>query len=534
MKKGKFQILCAGILGISVLLAACGGGSKAQPAASAGLNRPFVYVAQQVVGSVDPAKVVDETEVISAINLYDPLYYPDMANKSMAPVPHLATGHTVSADGTTYDISLRQNVTFQSGNPLSADDVIYSIQRMLAIKLGYSWLWNNVLNSENITKVDDHTVRFKLNYAYAPFIASLTQLYVVDSVLLKGKEVNNDYAQGYLENNSAGSGPYILKSYDRNAQVEFTAYDKYWKGWKDNQFKDVQMKIITEEATVKTLLVSGQADMVHQWLPVSAYKELESNNGVLVDRQPSAKLQEIHMNNQKAPTDDIYVRQAISTAFDYDSLLENVLGGCQRAEGAVPVIVPGHSKGVTVYKRDLNKAKEYIARSKYSGDQLKVTFMYLGDYSEQRQYAQLLQFNLQEIGVPVELIPSTWAQIVEACLSPAASPNLSLISDSLKYPHVDSPTYGIYHPSAAGSYRSASWYRNDEVTKLLESARQAIDVDQQMALYEKSQDIVTAEAASLYVANPTHHVAFRDYVEGYTFVGLMGYDISFYYLSLKK
>jgi peptide/nickel transport system substrate-binding protein len=160
--------------------------------------------------------------------------------------------------------------------------------------------------------------------------------------------------------------------------------------------------------------------------------------------------------------------------------------------------------------------------------------MYLGDNSEQRQYAQLLQYNLQEIGITVELMPSTWAQVVEASSKLEASPNMALISDSLKYPHVDSHTYGIYHPSAAGSYRSASWYKNDEVTKLLENARQAIDVNQQMALYEKAQDIVTAEAASVYVANPTHHVAFRDYVEGYTFVGLMGYDISFYYLTVKK
>jgi peptide/nickel transport system substrate-binding protein len=294
------------------------------------------------------------------------------------------------------------------------------------------------------------------------------------------------------------------------------------------------MKTITEEATVKTLLVSGQADMVHQWLPVSAYKELEGNAGVKVDRQPSAKLQELHLNNQKAPTDDVNVRRAIALAFDYDSLLNNILGGCQQAQGPVPVIVPGHSDKVTVFKRDVAKAKEALAKSKYAGTNITVNFMYLGDNSEHRQYTQLLQSNLKDIGITVEPVPSSWAQIVEACIKPETSPNMSLISDSLKYPHVDSHTYGIYHPSAAGSYRSGSWYRNAQVATLLENARQAVDVEKQMTLYKQAQDIVTAEVASIYVANPTHHVAFRDYVQGYTFVGLMGYDISFYYLTLKK
>jgi peptide/nickel transport system substrate-binding protein len=134
MKKNfKALMLC---FAATALLAACGGGKDSGTEASKGTNtldRPFVYVAQQVVGSIDPAKVIDETEIIAAVNLYDPLFYPDTANGKMDPVPHLASEYEVSEDGLVYTVKLRDDVTFHSGNPFTADDVVYTMRRMLAV-----------------------------------------------------------------------------------------------------------------------------------------------------------------------------------------------------------------------------------------------------------------------------------------------------------------------------------------------------------------------------------------------------------------
>ena len=109
-----------------------------------------------------------------------------------------------------------------------------------------------------------------------------------------------------------------------------------------------------------------------------------------------------------------------------------------------------------------------------------------------------------------------------------------VISDTLKYPHLDSHTYGIYHPSAHGSYRSSSWYDDAATTKVLESARNSIDPDEQLAFYKEAQALINENAPSIYVANPNHRIAYRDYVDGYKYVGILGYDVGFYYLSLKK
>lgn len=506
---------------------------------SSKLDRPFVYVAQQVVGSVDPAKHTDETELIAVLNTYDPLVYPKVKEGSMEPGPHIAESWKVSDDGKTYTFKIRDDVTFQSGNQLTANDVVYSIQRMIAIKQGFSWLWSGVLDPEKVVAKDDYTVEFTLNSAYAPFVSTLTQLFIVDSEILKANQEegdfgdNGDFGQKYLEENVAGSGPYTLAKWERGSQLTFKKNDNYFKGWSEGQLEEIQMKIITEQATVKTLLVSGQADMVHQWLTDDTYKEFASTSGVKVQEDPSVKLYHLPINTQKAPTDDVNVRKAIAYAFDYSIATDQLMNGAVQAQGPVPVLVPGHNKDVTVYKKDIEKAKEFLEKSKYAGQELEVEFMYLSENPFQRQIAQLLTSNLAEIGIKVKLMGGPWTQITESTSKMETTPHIASISDTLKYPHIDSHTFGIYHPSAHGSYRSSAWYDDPATTELLEKARKATDPAVQMENYKKAQELIVDKAPSIYVANPIHRVAFRDYVEGYKYVGLLGYDLGFYYMSVK-
>ncbi len=516
------------------------GQTENQAAASSGAqgsDDTFLYISQQLVNTIDPAKVKDETEIITAVNLYDPLFYPDVANNSMDPAPHIATGYTVNDAGTEYTMTIRDDVLFQSGNALSAADVVYSMERMIAINQGNAWLWSSILS--DVSTPDANTVVFTLESPYAPFISSLTQLYIVDSKLLReNKEEGEfgeegDYGQAYIAENSAGSGPYVLADWNRQSYLDFTAYEGYWKGWSEGQIRKARMQTILEEATVKTLLVSGQADMVHQWLAVSAFTDMAKNENIKVAAAPSAKLQYFPMNTKLAPTDDINVRRAIASAFDYSSALNDILGHANPAAGFVPTVVPGHASAVTPVTQDVAKAKEYLAQSKYAGQDISVTFMYLADTVEQRQFSQLIAANLQAIGIKVVPKPVTWAQVTQSASSIETTANLTVISDSLKYPHVDSHTYGILHSSTAGSYRSMHWAANSAIDEVLVEARKATDPAEQKALYEESQVMAAELVPAVFVANPTHRVAMRKNVEGYTYVGLMGYDINFYSLTVK-
>ncbi|RKJ70007.1 ABC transporter substrate-binding protein, partial [Butyricicoccus sp. 1XD8-22] len=296
----KSWLLFLSLITAVLLVVACSNDASTDTGTSSANTKkegPFVYVAQQVVGSIDPAKHTDETELIAILNTYDPLVYPKIEEGVMDPGPHLATDWTVSEDGKTYTVNLRDDVIFQSGNKFTANDVVYSIQRMIAIQQGFSWLWQGVLEPENVKAISDTQVEFTLNNAYAPFVSTLTQLFIVDSELLKENSIDGnfgefgDYGQAYIEDNVAGSGPYKLTEWNRGSHLNFSKNESYWKGWKEGQLEEVQMKIVTEQATVKTMLNSGDADMVHQWLTVDAYEEFKKASGIVVEEDASVQLQ---------------------------------------------------------------------------------------------------------------------------------------------------------------------------------------------------------------------------------------------------
>lgn len=500
-------------------------------------GKNFTYVLQQAIKSIDPAKAVDETEMLTVINTYDPLFYPDVENGKMDPQPFVAESYTVSDDGKVYTLKIKNNITFQSGNPLDASDVIYSIRRMLAVGEGNSWLWSGVLSPDNVQATDDYTVEFQLNTPYAPFLSSLTQLFVLDSEDVKahyedgafGEE--QDYGQSYLSTNTAGSGPYKMTSWNQQADMKLSAFADYWKGWADNQIKNVTLTVVTEEATVKTLLASGDAQMAHKALSINAYQELAKNSSLQVDSVPSAKLLYLPMNTQKAPTDDVNIRQAIALSFDYDTALSTILGGATAAAGPVPLIVSGHNDAIQPQSRNLEEAKQLVSQSRYSGADLTVSFMYIADNVTQRQLAQLVQSNLQEIGIEVELKPVSWTQITEASANVDTTENLTVITTSLSYPHQDAFLYGLYHPSSHGNYNSMSWFDNDGITALLEQARTAAAVEEQNQLYSQAQEQIAAEYPAVYISNPNNSIAYSTTIQGYKYVGLMGYDLAFYNLS---
>ena len=160
-------------------------------------------VDEVAVGELDPAKASDYADSILMFNVYDTLVLPRQGGPGYD--PHLAGSW--EADGANYTFTLRDDVTFQSGNPLRAADVVYSLERMQEIGQGLSHLFTGV----TAEAVDEHTVRFTLDEPYAPFVASLVRLPIVDQVLVAENATEDDpWAEGYLSGNAAGSGAYTV------------------------------------------------------------------------------------------------------------------------------------------------------------------------------------------------------------------------------------------------------------------------------------------------------------------------------------
>ena len=500
----------------------------------------MTYLEGQEVTTIDPAKHTDESGHHAVINMYDPLLYPKVGEGSMEPGAHVATSWRVTDGGKTYTFQLRKGIKFHDGKELTADDIVFSFQRMIALKKGFSWLWNGILTAEQVRASGPGTVVFTLSQPYAPFLSTLTQLFIVnrDQVLANKKPGPfgdlGDYGDAYLNDKVAGSGSYTMESWDRATTLVMKAFPDYWRGWKPGQVTRVTYRTVKEEATMRTLLMAGQADMIDQWRLPATFADLAKTPGVVVDQQPSAQLYSIQLNTQRAPLSDVRVRKALAFAFDYKTATEQIFRGAPLARGPLPNRVYGHSESVQAYRQDVEQAKRELAAAGIRPGQLTFDWWFPTGNEIGRQVGLLFQSNLAAIGVTLNMKETPWPQVVQASANAETNPDVASIFDTLKYPHPDSHTYGLYHPSAWGSFRTISRYKNDEVTKVLEQARATVDREPQLVLYKKSQDLVVADYPAIFVANPVHRIAFRDHVKGYRYVGLLGYDVAFYDFTIEK
>ncbi|MFC1822625.1 ABC transporter substrate-binding protein [Thermodesulfobacteriota bacterium] len=475
----------------------------------ASAQKTFTFVTKLTDSKFDPALHFAEMDAMDIINLYDALVYPAAGD---LPQPHLATSWEASQGGKVWTFKLRKGVKFHDGRPFTAKDVVYSIDRMLTMKKGYSYLWLGLLEKGSTKAVDDYTVKFTLKKPFGPFVETLVQFFIVNSELIKekaksGKYGNNgDYGMAYLQNHDAGSGPYMLEKVVPDARRIFVQNKKYWKGWGKRQYDRVVIEIIRETATVRSLLESGKVELVDQWQPVEFYKNVKKNPNVVVPEDVDNKLYIIQINNQKPPFDDINFRKAVLHGFDYGTAIKAIFGGGEKAHGPIPSQMPGYDPTTPTYEFNLEKARSYLKKSRYKTGQftLNCDFIKAGVHE---QVTLLLQANMATLGIKVKLNSEAWPTLAGNASKAKTSPHFFPVYNTAKYPSADAFTFNMYHPASAGGWQAASWYRNKDVTKMVEQARVTMEGKKRNTLYVEAAKQIVKDAASLWVVYPIHRVA---------------------------
>ena len=140
-------------------------------------------------------------------NVYDPLVR--VSGNPPEAVPAIAESWEISEDGRTYTFTLNGAAKFHSGSPVTADDVVYSFQRALALAKGNSWMIRDIVVPGGIAAVDAGTVRFDLATPFAPFLQVLPWIFVVEKAVVEANQ-GDDNGQAWLFANTAGSGPFTV------------------------------------------------------------------------------------------------------------------------------------------------------------------------------------------------------------------------------------------------------------------------------------------------------------------------------------
>ncbi len=211
---------------------------------------------------LDPHAIFDVPMQFILLNAYDTLYR--YSGNPPELQPWLASAHQVSEDGLTWTFKLVPGAKFHDGSPVSANDVVYSFRRLLGMKRGPAGAFLPVLKPDNVTAPDAETVRFVLDKPYAPFLAAIPLVAIVNQKQVEANVKDNDFGSTWLSANDAGSGPYRLDpaSYRPREALDLIRNKDHFKGWADNAkpIDLVRSRPVAETSTRVLALMRGEID----------------------------------------------------------------------------------------------------------------------------------------------------------------------------------------------------------------------------------------------------------------------------------
>lgn len=436
-----------------------------------------------------------------------------MRGQPWQPEMLLAEKYEVNDDYTVWTFHLRKDAVFHDGTPVTAADVQWSWERIFNLGSSLIAYWGDSADANSAVVVDDQTIQFKLNSPFADFLATMPWFYIINSKLAKshaeagdfGEE--KDYAQAWLATNEAGSGPYFVESFEPNNQHTFVAVKDYWFGWRNPSHMDkIIIKIMPSSSTQKLSLVKGDLEWAGDLEPED-FNSLKDQQGITTNLRGNGYYI-LQMNNLKGATADPNVRKAIAYAFDYNSMLNTVIA--EKATGLfAPEVVGYVPLDMPVY--DLEKAKEYLAKSSYPNGGFEITFNYMADVKYDQTAALLVKEGLEKLnmGIKVTLAPTEWTQYFELCRTPETAPNMQSIELSTMY-SISQMLDERYNSKNWGSVTGCSFYKNDEVDKMLASLKEKPDE----TVTENIQKIVNDDMPMMMVYVYGYKEAFTSKLKG--------------------
>ena len=292
--------------------------------------------------SLDPAEVFEFSAAEIQAQIYDRLvtYPPDDVSKLEGLV---AESWSVSDDGKQVTFKIRPGITFHSGNPLTAQDVAYSLQRVVKLNLSPGFILTQFgftpeNMAETIKATDDSTLVLTMDQPYAPtfLLYCLTAGVgsVVDSKLVQANEKDGDMGHEWLKTNSAGSGPFKLRAWKPNESVALDGNPDYWRG--APKFTRVITRHIPEPATQRLLLEKGDIDIARKLSPEDL-AAVASNPEISITKSPKGSIWYLGLNQKNPNLAKPEVVEAMKYLVDYDAIVNIILkGSAQNHQSFLP------------------------------------------------------------------------------------------------------------------------------------------------------------------------------------------------------
>lgn len=444
----------------------------------------------------DPVKSFS-TEAAYMGNLYEQLLRINPPGSAEKYTPLLAENWETSEDGKAWTFHLRPNVKFHDGEPMNAEAVKMSIEAAKE-RGGASFIWAPL---DTVEVVDDLTVKLNLKYA-APvdlIASSLYGAWIVSPKALEAAAADENYFESGKE---AGTGPYMIESYEPDNEIVFTRNLDYWGGWQDNQYEKVLVQIVPEALTQQQMLEGGEVDLVTR-IPNENLDTFRNDPNYTVLEEPSFFNYTAFFNTLRPPLDNIKVRQALSYAIPYQDIITiGAQGLGTQSRSPVPAGVWPWSDQVGQYTYDLEKAKALLAEAGYPDGGFPLKLTYASENDIEAAFAPLIKDSFAQLGVDVTIEPMLFNQQWEAAKSdPANAQDMFLLLYWPTYSDAGSDNLWSMFYWTEKPFFNLSYWKNDAYNATLDEAIAATvtDPETSQVKYIEAMNMLVDEAPGAYL-----------------------------------
>ncbi|WP_323039798.1 ABC transporter substrate-binding protein [Gemmobacter sp.] len=478
---GPLQLSRRTLLGSAGALAGLAGlGLSPRAALAQGTALRAAITGYGVVNTLDPGKAALIPEFYLIWGIYNGLLKFD---DTMQIVPDLAESYK-ALEGGAIAFKLREGVKFHDGSVLTADDVKFSLERLLDPAFA-SPNAAKVAAISKIEVVDDLNLVIHTKQAFAPLLTFLTNARTGTQILPR-KAFEAAGAEAFARA-PIGTGPYKLKSWETGGSLTLEAFEDHFAG--APAIKTVDVPLIVEEASGVTALLGGQIDMTST-VPTADVPQLMSNKDVTVLRQPGLNVRFISINLQKPPFDDVHFRRAVAMAFQREAMVKTILfGEGEPLHGFFPpllgeVFTPG-ARPETSF--DPAAAKAELAKSKYKADEHAVEVLTWGG-GWWKRFAEIFVAQVNQV-----LGTRFTVQVTDSNAAFARQKSGDFTAGVWGWlGMIDADEYmgDIVH---SGGWRNYGKYKNPAVDTLLENARAELDPAKRAAIYREAETLAIAD-----------------------------------------
>jgi peptide/nickel transport system substrate-binding protein len=527
----KVIYLLVAILVITSTIASCAGGTSAPtqqpgttktvatnvPETTKGVITPTT-IRMNVSGSpeLDPAVGNMASSSQAYANLYDTLIYTP-ADGSVQ--PRLAESWQGDETGQNFTFKLRQGVKFHDGSEVTAEDVKFSMERFITIGEGYSYVYKDVVAS--VDAPSKYEVVFHLKYPLGAFPSSLVRLFILNKDLVM-QHIDSagpygefgDYGKAWLVTHDAGSGAYMATELVQQEYFHADRFDDWYMGWdsRPNAPTAFRMIAVVEPSTIRTMMETHELEISDPWQSTENLDAMSKIAGVSIGKQATFLEQNMYLNTTKPPLDDINFRRAILSLLDYQGIVDHILIGSVVSTGPVPAGVTGQVKCADLPTYDIEKAKEYLAQSKYANNykDYPIELMVNTDVADMEKIGLMFQAAAAEVGITVNISKAPWVTIVDRMATAETTPHMFSANSAPAYNDAGTYLEARYSTKNNGSWEQGEWLGDKNLDTMIQAAIATVDSNARNQKYAEIQNYICDNvAATGFLHDLTERLAYQ-------------------------